>query len=125
MQRRSLVASFRDAFTGIGHVVRTQRSARIQLLAAVLVVILAAVLHIPTRDFAILALAITMVLAAEMGNTVIETLADMVSPGPSEGARIAKDAAAGAVLMLAIGAVAVGVCILGPPFSDALLGRRF
>ncbi len=121
MQRRSLAASFRDAFKGIGHVLWTQRNAKIQLAVALIVVVLAAVLKVSPGDWAVLLLTATDVLAAEIGNTALETLVDTFCPEVHESARIAKDAAAGAVLMLAIGSVAVGLCILGPPLWRLLV----
>jgi diacylglycerol kinase len=115
MHRRSLAASFRDAFRGIGHTLLTQRNAKIQLAVGVIVLIAAAVLRVSVGDFAVLILTSAAVLAAETVNTAIETLVDAFCPGPNEAARIAKDAAAGAVLLLAIASVGVGLCILGPP----------
>ena len=75
----------------------------------------------PARDWAILVLTVAVVLAAEAANTALETIVDVISPEISEPARIAKDAAAGAVLLLAMGAVAVGLLILGPPLWLLLL----
>ncbi len=118
MRHRPLILSFRDAFVGIAHAIHTQRNARIQIAAAIAVICLAAALRVPGRDWAVLFLATAAVLAAEIGNTVVEVLVDAVCPGPSEVARMAKDGAAGAVLMLAMGAAAAGVCILGPPLWD-------
>jgi diacylglycerol kinase len=115
MQRRPLFLSFRDAFRGVGYVFRTQRNAKIQSAIGTVTLIAAAYFRLPPRDWAVLALTIAAVLAAEAGNTVVETIVDAISPSPSESARIAKDASAGAVLLLAIGAVAVGLFILGPP----------
>jgi diacylglycerol kinase len=115
MHRRSLAASFRDAFRGIGHALLTQRNAKIQLAFAVIILIAAAVLRVSAGDLAVLILTSAAVLAAETVNTAVETLVDAFCPGPSEAARIAKDAAAGAVLLLAIGSIGVGLCILGPP----------
>jgi diacylglycerol kinase (ATP) len=115
MEHQSLVLSFRDAFVGIGHVLRTQRNAKIQAGMGIAAIALAIGLRVGPRDLAILALTIAVVLAAEAANTSVETFMDVISPDRSEAARIVKDAAAGAVLILAIGAVAVGACILGPP----------
>jgi len=115
MQRRPLFFSFRDAFRGIGYVFRTQRNAKIQYGMGTVTLIAAAFFSLPPRDWAVLALTIAAVLAAEAGNTVVETIVDVISPSPSEAARIAKDASAGAVLLVAIGAVVVGLFILGPP----------
>jgi diacylglycerol kinase len=115
MQQRTLTASFRDAFRGIGHVLVTQRNAKIQLAVGVLTLLAAARLRVSGGELALLFLTSAVVLAAEIGNTAVETLVDAFCPGQNESARIAKDAAAGAVLMLAIGSVAVGLCVLGPP----------
>jgi diacylglycerol kinase len=115
MQRRTLATSFRDAFKGIGHVLLTQRNAKIQLATGVLTLLAAAGLRVSSGELALLFLTSAAVLAAEIGNTAVETLVDAFCPGQNESARIAKDAAAGAVLTLAIGSVAVGLCILCPP----------
>jgi diacylglycerol kinase (ATP) len=122
MQRRSLASSFRDAFVGIGHVLLTQRNAKIQLAVGLAALLLAAGLRLSSRDFAVLFLTSAAVLAAEIGNTAVETLVDAFCSGPSEAARIAKDAAAGAVLVISLGSVAVGLCILGPPLWSLLNG---
>ena len=55
-----------------------------------------------------------MVMAAEMVNTVVEAAVDLASPGYHPLAKVAKDVAAGAVLLTAIGAVVIGVCIFLP-----------
>jgi diacylglycerol kinase len=121
MQRRSLALSFRDAFRGVGHVIGTQRNARLQCAIGTVTLITAGALQLPPRDWAVLALTIGAVLAAETANTAIETIVNVISPELSEAARIAKDAAAGAVLLLATAAVAVGLLILGPPLWNLLL----
>jgi diacylglycerol kinase len=115
MQQRSLAASFRDAFRGIGHAFLTQRNAKIQLAVGSAALLLAAGLRVSLSQLALLLFVSAAVLAAEIANTAVETLVDAFCPNLHESARIAKDAAAGAVLMLAIGSVAVGLCILGPP----------
>jgi diacylglycerol kinase len=115
MLGRSLLLSFRDAFRGIGYVVGTQRNARIQWGIGLAALVMGGILRLPARDWAILILTVAVVLAAEAANTALETIVDVISPEISEPARIAKDAAAGAVLMLAMGAVVVGLFILGPP----------
>ena len=115
MQRRTLATSFRDALKGLGHTLLTQRNAKIQLAVGLATLLLGAGLRVPPGELALLFLTAFAVLSAEIGNTAVETLVDAFCPGPSEAARIAKDAAAGAVLMLAIGSIAVGLCILGPP----------
>jgi diacylglycerol kinase len=115
MPRRSLSLSFRDAFRGIGHVIGTQRNAKIQCVIGIVTLIAAGALKVSPRDWALLVLTVVAVLAAEAGNTALEEIVNVVSPEQSEAARIAKDAAAGAVLLIAMGAVTVGLFILGPP----------
>jgi diacylglycerol kinase (ATP) len=121
MQRRSLAASFRDAFKGIGHVFLTQRNAKIQLAVGVASLLVAAGLRVSLGELALLLFVSAAVLAAEIGNTAVESLVDAFCPDINESARIAKDAAAGAVLMLSLGSVAVGLCILGPPLWRLLV----
>jgi diacylglycerol kinase len=115
MQQRPLSLSFRDAFRGIGHVLRTQRNAKLQCAIGVVTLSIAAALRLPARDWAMLFLTIALVLAAETANTALEEIVNVISPELSEAARIAKDASAGAVLLVAIGSIAVGLFILGPP----------
>jgi diacylglycerol kinase len=120
MPRRSLLLTFRDAFRGIGHVIGTQRNAKIQTAIGLVTLIMAGLLRVPIGGCALLAITVAVVLAAEAANTALEEIVNVVSPELSKTARIAKDAAAGAVLIVAIGAVAVGLCILGPPLWQAL-----
>jgi diacylglycerol kinase len=120
MHRRPLSLSFRDAFRGIGHVISTQRNAKIQCAIGFVTLIAAAILKVPIADWAVLAITMAVVLAVEAVNTALEEIVNVVSPERSEPARIAKDAAAGAVLLVAIGAVAVGLFVLGPPLWRAV-----
>lgn len=106
--------SFRYAAAGIVHVARTQPNFRIQLTIGALAVALAAAEGLPARDWALLVVTIGLVLVLEMLNTVVEAVVDLASPEIHPLARTAKDAAAGAVLVASIGAVLVGVLLLGP-----------
>lgn len=120
MRSTSVWASFGHALAGLTYVVRTQRNARIHLLVAALVVVLAASLNVDFGDWAVLVLTIGSVLAAETGNTVVEAAVDLASPETQPLAKIAKDAASGAVLLLAVTSVIVGLLILGPPLYTRL-----
>ncbi|MFN8482896.1 MAG: diacylglycerol kinase family protein [Anaerolineae bacterium] len=114
--------SFGWAFEGIGHTWKTQLNFRIHVTIASIVVVAAVWLRVPPRDWAVLALTIGVVFALELMNTAIEALVDLASPGQHDLARIAKDAAAGAVMVAAIAAVFVGIFILGPPLWLRLMG---
>jgi diacylglycerol kinase len=107
-------ASFRYAWAGIAHAFRTQPNFRIQLSLGLAAVPLAAWLGLPARDWAVLIVTIVLVLALEMLNTVVEAVVDLASPEVHPLAKTAKDVAAGAVLVAAIGAVAVGILLFGP-----------
>ena len=116
------IRAFGYAFAGWWYVVRTQPNMWIHAIAAALVVFLAWWLHLPARDWAVLVLTIVVVLIAEMGNTAIEAVVDMVMPDEHPLAGAAKDVAAGAVLTAAAGSVFVGLLILGPPLWTRLFG---
>ncbi len=113
--RSSLAESFRQAFAGLGDALRTQRNLQIHAAAAVLIVVLILLLHLSPLEAAVLVLAMSTVVAAELLNTAIEVLVDhLVGPEELTAAGRVKDVAAAAVLVAAIGAAAVGVLILLP-----------
>lgn len=111
---RSFFQGFGYAFEGIAHVIRTQRNARVHLLFAALVVVAGLFFRVTAAEWAILAVTVTLVFGAEMFNTAIESQVDLATSDPDPRAKAAKDAGAGAVLVAALGAVAVGLAIFGP-----------
>lgn len=117
---RSWATSFRDALRGVFHVIRTQRNARVHLLATVAVVALGLWLGLAPGEWAVLALAISLVLATEMLNTALEILSDVSYQELHPLVGLAKDVAAGAVLMSALGAAVVGLLILVPRLLERL-----
>ena len=117
---RERVQSFVHAFRGVGLLFRHEANARIHLLATGLVLGLAAWLDLPRHDWALLLLAIGLVLASEAMNSALEALADRVAPETHPLVARCKDTAAGAVLLAAIVAAAVGFLVLGPPLLAAL-----
>lgn len=110
----ALLASFGFALYGIWTATKTQRNMRIHWLAAAIAVILGAWLGLSPAEWAILALVCAMVLAAECMNTAIEATVDLASPAHHPLAKRAKDCAAGAVLLCAAGALAVGAVLFVP-----------
>ncbi|MFN2285424.1 MAG: diacylglycerol kinase family protein [Anaerolineae bacterium] len=106
---------FKNAGEGLLHAIRTQRNFRIHLVATVLVVIMGMWLGLPGTSWAILVLMIGMVLVTEMMNTAAEALVDLASPDYHPLAKLVKDVAAGAVLVIAITSVVIGLIVLGPP----------
>jgi undecaprenol kinase/diacylglycerol kinase (ATP) len=110
----TLARSFRYAFAGGFYVVRSQRNFRIHMAAALLAAGLALALGFAPLEWAVLATIITLVMTLEMVNTVVEAAVDLASPAYHPLAKIAKDVAAGAVLLTAIGAVVVGLFLFVP-----------
>jgi diacylglycerol kinase (ATP) len=111
---RKLSRSFGFAFTGLLHLVRTQRNARIQCGFAILAIALGIWLRISTTQGAIIALTIALVLILEAMNTAIEALVDLVQPTHHPQAKIVKDVAAAMVLIGAIASLVVGAVIFLP-----------
>jgi diacylglycerol kinase (ATP) len=115
----SLLESFNYAIEGVIHVLRTQRNLRIHFLAAVLVFGGAVAVGVSRDQLLALVLAIAFVLVAEMLNTAIEGVIDVSTTSFDPNAKLAKDIAAGAVLIASITAVAVGFLV----FESAAGGR--
>jgi diacylglycerol kinase len=113
------LASFADAGRGVAGLF-SEANARVQLAVAAAVVALGLWLDVARGDWALLALAIGLVLAAEAANTALEALADRVEPERHPLVGRAKDAAAGAVLLASLAAAAVGLLVLGPPLWQRL-----
>jgi len=106
------------AIEGILHAAKTQRHVRYHLFTAVAVLLLSYVLGISRIEFLIISLAVIAVLLTELFNTSIEAVVDILSPERTEKARIAKDIAAGAVLVTAFGAIVIGYTILSPYLEE-------
>lgn len=107
----SLFESFNFAAEGIVHAVRTQRNLWIHFAIAVAVLIAAIGFGATKLELAVLLLAITFVLVAELVNTAVEAAVDIASTSFDPMAKIAKDIAAGAVLIAALNALAVGYLV--------------
>jgi diacylglycerol kinase len=120
MRSPTLFHSFRYAFAGLWYALRTQRNARIHLLVALAVTAMGLWLRLDAPRWAVLALTIALVIFAEMVNTVLEAIVDLITLEYHPLAQIAKDVSAGAVLVTAIAAVVVGLLILGPPLLARL-----
>ncbi len=107
----SFLKGFQYAFNGFIHCVKNERNMRFHTVAALYVLIFARFFHFSREEYILLLLTIGGVLAAEAVNTAIEELCDKVSPERDEHIRHAKDAAAGAVLILAFFAAVIGVLL--------------
>jgi diacylglycerol kinase len=119
--RPTFLRSFVYAGRGLWHALRTQRNMRVHFAAAILALALGVVLRISAVEFAIVFVAIAGVLVAEMFNTVTEALTDLATQDYHPLARVAKDVAAGAVLLSAILAVVIALFVYLPHLWPLLL----
>jgi diacylglycerol kinase (ATP) len=115
----TVLDSFNYAFEGIIHVLRTQRNLRIHFAVAVVVLIAALLANVSKVELIALLLSISFVLLAEMINSAIEGAIDAVTTSFDPNAKIAKDIAAGAVLIASANALAVGYLV----FSGKVASR--
>jgi diacylglycerol kinase (ATP) len=115
----SLLHSFNLAFEGVIHVLRTQRNMRIHFMIAAGVLIAALAVGVERLELIALLLSIAFVLIAEMINTAVEAAIDVATTAFDPLAKLAKDIAAGAVLIATVNAVAVGYLI----FSERIVNR--
>jgi len=109
MREHRLVESFNAAIEGFLYVVKTERNMRIHFLFAIFILLLGIYLNFRPQELMILAITVTLVLVAEMVNTAVELIVDIIVEMEFHPiAKVIKDAAAGAVLLAVINAIIVG-----------------
>ena len=118
LPRRCWLQKFRNAFRGMKQGVRGQSSFFVHFFVAAAVLATAAVLHVSRPEWCMLILCITIVMAAEMFNSSLESMARAITDQWSPHLRNALDIASTAVLVAAIGASVVGAIILGSRVFD-------
>lgn len=112
----NLFVSFKYAWTGITYAFKTQRNFRIHTVIGTLAISLGIFLHLASVEIAVIGLTVGAVMAMELLNTAIESVVDLsVGQSYHELAKIAKDCAAGAVMVFALAAVLVAGVLLLPP----------
>ena len=118
---KSLVNSFGYAFQGIWSSFKSERNMKIHVFIMILVVLLGIFLHISVTEWMICVILFALVIGAELFNTAIEAVVDMISLEKSSQAKLAKDVSAGAVLVFAIASIIVGLIIFVPKIIDILV----
>jgi diacylglycerol kinase (ATP) len=113
--------SFRAAVAGVVHTLRSQPNAWIELSAVAVVSLAGWWVAVARWEWVALLLVFTLVLALEAVNTAVEAVVDLVAPDYHPLAKIAKDAAAGALVFAMMGSIGVAAVIFGPRLW-ALLG---
>ena len=111
---KKLINSFKYAIEGFISSFKTERNMKIHILAMIIVIILGLYFKISTIEWCIVAIAVALVIGAELFNTTIETVVDMISPEKNPKAKLAKDISAAGVLVIAIGAAIIGIIIFIP-----------
>ena len=114
---KRLVDSFNFAIEGLISALKNEKHMKVHILAAIIIVILAIVINASKVEILIISLSVSFVVITELVNTAVEAIIDLVSPERHPLAKLAKDVAAGAVLVAAINALCVGYLL----FYDKLL----
>ncbi len=114
------LSSFKYALRGLKEVLSSERNARIHLIFAFLAVTLGFLLGIPQGHWLMIVLAIALVFFAEIVNTAIEKMLNLLAKENNQIARIIKDTTAAGVLVCAITAFIVGIIVFLPPVIGLL-----
>ncbi|MCH2212771.1 MAG: diacylglycerol kinase family protein [Fuerstiella sp.] len=117
---RERAGSFRNAVRGITELVRTETHAKVHLGCTVIVTAAAATISLSSVEWCLIVLSIGLVWTAEALNTALERVVDLTCPTRNSLAGQAKDLAAGAVLLAAITAAAVGLLVFLPRICEYL-----
>lgn len=114
IHHRKLIDSFKYALEGVHFAFRNNQNLQIHIAIAILVAIMSIVFRINGFEMGILGVIILLVIAAEMINTSIEEMVDLITNEHRKEAKIAKDVAAGMVLVTAVGSIIVGILVFLP-----------
>lgn len=109
-----VIKSFKYAMEGIVASFKSEKNMKIHVLVMILVIIAGFFLKLNLIEWFICIILFAIVISGELFNTAIETIVDMVMPEKNDKAKLAKDVSAGAVLVLAIGAIVIGLIIFVP-----------
>lgn len=119
---RRLIRSFNYAAKGVRQVFREEQSFRVQVFVGLLVLILSLYFQVKVWEAVTLLLVVIMVLVLELINSVFERVVDVIKPRMHPDAETIKDIMAAVVLISSVGAVLIGLLILGPYVFALLAG---
>ena len=114
--------ALKNSLSGIKYIYKNERNFRIQLIFAIVALLACIILKLKLIQFAVIVLVIFLVLITECINTIIEVVVDMYTEEYNEKAKIAKDVSAGAVTLMAICSVIIGIIVYLPAIADFLRG---
>lgn len=115
---KSLGNSFKYAGEGIWTSFKSERNMKIHVFMMFLVILFGFLLHISLKEWIICIILFSLVIGAELFNTAIESVVDMISLEKSQQAKLAKDVSAGAVLFFAVASAIVGLLIFVPKILE-------
>lgn len=120
---RDFVRSLGWAINGLRYGLRTQRNLKIQAVCTVLAIAISLWLGMSATEWAILILILAGVMAGEMLNTALEATLDLISREQNPQIGLAKDVAAGAVLVWAMASLLIALCLWGPKLTGLIRGQ--
>lgn len=112
LRNKNFWDALKKALSGIWYGIKTQRNIKIQIVVAILVIIAGILLKLNITEFIFITFAIMIVVITEMVNTAIETAVNLCTDKYHDLAKIAKDVAAGAVVLAALNAIIIAILIL-------------
>lgn len=118
--KRNFSKSMGHALDGIAYVTTHERNFKTEIVLGIITLILGVILKVSITEWLILIITISLVLCFEIINTAIERGVDLVTKEYKELARIAKDVSAGAVLVMSMFSVVIGIIIFIPKITDML-----
>ena len=110
----NIINNFKYAISGIQSALKTEKNMKIHISIMIVVILMGIFFKISKMEWIICIILFALVLSAELVNTAIETVVDMVMPEINEKAKIAKDVSAGSVLIMAIASAIIGLIIFIP-----------
>lgn len=114
LHHKKLQQSFGFASQGVWHAYKYNQNLKIHFIATVVVIVLSVILSLSTVEMGIIGITILLVIASEMINTSIEEMVDLITTEHRKEAKIAKDVAAGMVLVSSVGSIIIGLLIFTP-----------
>lgn len=121
MKNKNLIDSFKHAFEGIRVAIKSETNLQIHIVIMFLVIIIGIILKISVVEWFVCLLLFGGVISLEMINTAIETTVDLITMEKNSKAKLAKDASAGAVLVMAIVSVIIGLIIFVPKILEVFV----
>lgn len=119
-KNKNFLEALKNSLNGLFYSVKTQKNLKIQLIIAILVIIISVVLKISKIEMIFICISVCFVIFAEVVNTAVEKTVDLITQKYNENAKIAKDVAAGAVIISAINSIIVGLIIFGDKIINVI-----